>query len=181
MRTTASYSRRAVVELRKYQKLKIRSNSRDEKYLFLLLPVIAILLMSIGVSAKSKCEVVSDAGKNIGDEITCGGEHFYAVDSGANETKMQKLIRLLPKAATVKRRIFISSLMRKGGAVCGSYASFKTLSGRSCYFVAQMVLPAGIRPMVTFDNADINFRFTIKTKRTATVRLRRKIAPRATK
>lgn len=50
------------------------------------------------------------------------------------------------------------------GAVCGSYVSFRFLSGRSCYFVMQTVLPAGIRPMVTFDNADINFRFTIKTK-----------------
>ena len=50
------------------------------------------------------------------------------------------------------------------GAVCGSYASFGILSGKSCYFVMQTVLPAGIRPMVTFDNADINFRFTIKVK-----------------
>ena len=50
------------------------------------------------------------------------------------------------------------------GAVCGSYVSLKFLSGRSCYFVKQTVLPAGIRPMVTFDNADINFRFAIKTK-----------------
>ena len=36
------------------------------------------------------------------------------------------------------------------GAVCGSYASFTILSGRSCYFVKQTVLPAGIRPMVTY-------------------------------
>ena len=59
-----------------------------KKYLFLLLPVMAILLMPTGVSAKSKCEVVSGTGKNIGDEIACGSEHFYVVDSGANETKM---------------------------------------------------------------------------------------------
>ena len=62
------------MELRKYQKLKIRSSSRGEKYLFLLLPVMAILLMPTGISAKSKCEVVSGTGKNVGDEIVCGSE-----------------------------------------------------------------------------------------------------------
>lgn len=59
-----------------------------KKYLFLLLPVMAILLMPTGVSAKSKCEAISGTGKNIGDEIACGSEHFYVLENDGDNIKM---------------------------------------------------------------------------------------------
>ena len=59
-----------------------------KKYLFLLLPVMTILLMPTGVSAKSKCEAVSGTGKNIGDEIACDSEHFYVLENDGDNIKM---------------------------------------------------------------------------------------------
>ena len=54
-----------------------------KKIIYLLL-----LLIPFIVSAKEYCDVVSGNGKDIGDEIACGSEHFYIVDSNDNEIKM---------------------------------------------------------------------------------------------
>ena len=53
--------------------------------------ILSVILLSLlfitNISAES-CSVVSGTGKKIGDEIACGTEHFYVIESNNNETKM---------------------------------------------------------------------------------------------
>ena len=48
-------------------------------FLLLILPV------SVYASGNSKCEVISGSGKDIGDEVACGTEHFYILDADGND------------------------------------------------------------------------------------------------
>lgn len=54
----------------------------------LIVIMVASVFIAPNTSAASKCEVISGTGRDIGDEIACGTEHFYVVKSGANETRM---------------------------------------------------------------------------------------------
>lgn len=59
------------------------------KYLLL-----AILFIPIMVNAKESCTVVSGNGKDIGSEISCGGENFYIVENKENTIKMMSKYNL---------------------------------------------------------------------------------------
>ena len=50
--------------------------------------VIVLLLSITQVNAKEQCTVLSGTGKNVGDEIACGDEHFYVIDSNSTNIKM---------------------------------------------------------------------------------------------
>ena len=50
--------------------------------------LITIILLVVNVSASTNCNVVSGTGKNIGDEIACGTEHFYVMESNNGNVKM---------------------------------------------------------------------------------------------
>ena len=53
-----------------------------------ILFIIVLLLSITQVNAKEYCTVLSGTGKNVGDEITCGDEHFYVIDSNSTNIKM---------------------------------------------------------------------------------------------
>ena len=53
------------------------------KKLFLI-----IMFLPFIVNASEKCSVISGTGKNIGDEIACGTEHFYVIENKDNSVKM---------------------------------------------------------------------------------------------
>ena len=53
----------------------------------LLTFLIAFLIFTVSVSA-SQCTVESGTGKDIGDEIACGSEHFYVIDNSNDQIKM---------------------------------------------------------------------------------------------
>ena len=50
--------------------------------------IVFILLFPMMVSAKEYCSVVSGDGKTLGDEINCGGEHFYVLSSTEDEVRL---------------------------------------------------------------------------------------------
>ena len=49
---------------------------------------IVFLCIPLLVNAKEYCKVVSGSGKNLGDEIVCGTEHFYVLSNENDEIKM---------------------------------------------------------------------------------------------
>lgn len=49
---------------------------------------ILALFTFIGVTNAEKCTVVTGSGKNIGDEIACGTEHFYVISNDGENVKM---------------------------------------------------------------------------------------------
>ena len=53
------------------------------KKLFLI-----IMFLPFIVNATSKCSVVNGTGKDIGDEIVCGTEHFYVIENNNGSIKM---------------------------------------------------------------------------------------------
>lgn len=53
--------------------------------------ILTSIILPIFVNAKERCTVVTDTGKNIGDEIQCGTETFYVVRS--NDTEVQMLAK----------------------------------------------------------------------------------------
>ena len=53
----------------------------------LLTFLITFLIFTVSVSA-SQCTVENGNGKNIGDEIVCGSEHFYVIDNSNDQIKM---------------------------------------------------------------------------------------------
>ena len=49
---------------------------------------IIVMFLFIGVAKAEKCVVESGTGRNIGDEISCGEEHFYVVGTTKDNVKM---------------------------------------------------------------------------------------------
>ena len=49
---------------------------------------IVLFIISIGITNAAKCNVISGTGKNIGDEIACGTEHFYVISNDGENVKM---------------------------------------------------------------------------------------------
>lgn len=47
-----------------------------------------IFMLCLGIANAEKCNVISGTGKNIGDEIVCGTEHFYVLENDGNTVKM---------------------------------------------------------------------------------------------
>ena len=47
-----------------------------------------IFMLCLGIANAKKCNVISGTGKNIGDEIVCGTEHFYVLENDGNTVKM---------------------------------------------------------------------------------------------
>ena len=47
-----------------------------------------VLFALIGIVSAKQCTVVSGTGKEIGDEITCGKEHFYIIENDETNTKL---------------------------------------------------------------------------------------------
>lgn len=60
-----------------------------------ILYTIMLFLICIGVTNAAKCNVVSGTGKNIGDEIACGTEHFYVISNDGTNVKMLAKYNLL--------------------------------------------------------------------------------------
>ena len=60
-----------------------------------LLYIVLILFTFIGVANAEKCTVVTGSGKNIGDEIACGTEHFYVISNDGENVKMLAKYNLL--------------------------------------------------------------------------------------
>lgn len=56
---------------------------------------IMLFLVCIGITNAAKCNVVSGTGKNIGDEIACGTEHFYVISNDGTNVKMLSKYNLL--------------------------------------------------------------------------------------
>ena len=51
--------------------------------------VLVLLLIPIIANAEEGyCTIISGTGKDIGDEIACGTEHFYVIDNDGTNTKM---------------------------------------------------------------------------------------------
>ena len=53
-----------------------------------LLILLVLLLIPMFVNAEEYCTIISGDGKNIGDEIACGDEHFYVIENDGTNTKM---------------------------------------------------------------------------------------------
>ena len=60
-----------------------------------ILYTIMLFLVCIGITNAAKCNVVSGTGKNIGDEIACGTEHFYVIPNDGTNVKMLAKYNLL--------------------------------------------------------------------------------------
>lgn len=60
-----------------------------------ILYTIMLFLICIGITNAAKCNVVSGTGKNIGDEIACGTEHFYVISNDGTNVKMLSKYNLL--------------------------------------------------------------------------------------
>lgn len=60
-----------------------------------ILYTIMLFLICIGITNAAKCNVVSGTGKNIGDEIACGTEHFYVISNDGTNVKMLAKYNLL--------------------------------------------------------------------------------------
>ncbi len=56
-----------------------------KKILFALITMLCLIGI---VSAKEYCAIVSGDGTHIGDEIACGTEHFYVIESKDDNIKM---------------------------------------------------------------------------------------------
>ena len=56
---------------------------------------ILLFIMFIGMTNAAKCNVISGTGKNIGDEIACGTEHFYVVSNDGVTVKLLSKYNLL--------------------------------------------------------------------------------------
>jgi hypothetical protein len=54
-----------------------------------------LLFFSITIVNAQQCFIVTGTGKNIGDEIACGTEHFYVVSNDGEEVKMLGKYNLL--------------------------------------------------------------------------------------
>lgn len=88
-----------------------------KKYLFLFLPLMLAFLIPANVSAKTKCEVVSGTGENVGDEIACGTEHFYVLENDGENIKMFAKYNLKIKNG---RTQVLSRDARNGSAECAN-------------------------------------------------------------
>ena len=60
-----------------------------------ILYTIMLFLICIGITNAAKCTVVTGSGKNIGDEIACGTEHFYVISNDGTNLKMLAKYNLL--------------------------------------------------------------------------------------
>lgn len=60
-----------------------------------ILYTLMLFLVCIGITNAAKCNVVSGTGKNIGDEIACGTEHFYVISNDGTNVKMLSKYNLL--------------------------------------------------------------------------------------
>lgn len=57
--------------------------------------IIVLFILSITLVNAKNCTVISGTGKNIGDEIACGTEHFYVVSNDGTNVKMLSKYNLL--------------------------------------------------------------------------------------
>ncbi len=56
---------------------------------------VIIFFLFLGITTAEKCTVVTGSGKNIGDEIACGTEHFYVTSNDGENVKMLAKYNLL--------------------------------------------------------------------------------------
>lgn len=49
---------------------------------------VIIIFLPLCVSAKEQCVIISGTGKNVGDEIACGTEHFYVIENDSKNIRM---------------------------------------------------------------------------------------------
>ena len=66
------------------------------------------LSLPIMVNAKEYCKIVSGTGKDLGDEIACGSEHFYVIDSNQNEIRLLAKYNLYTGYITYEEKVEIS-------------------------------------------------------------------------
>ena len=76
-----------------------------KKIQFLLLIVICMICLPTSIFAKEYCKVISGNGKELGDEIACGSEHFYVIDSNQNEIKLLAKYNLFTGESIYKEKI----------------------------------------------------------------------------
>lgn len=57
--------------------------------------IIISFILLIGITKAEQCQVISGTGKNIGDEISCSGEHFYITSNDGTTVKMLAKYNLL--------------------------------------------------------------------------------------
>ncbi|MEE3342800.1 MAG: hypothetical protein VZS44_01770 [Bacilli bacterium] len=62
------------------------NNSKLKRLLLLI--VLSLIFFPYNVKAQEKCTIVSGSGKDIGNEIACGTEHFYIIDNKDDKLKM---------------------------------------------------------------------------------------------
>ena len=55
---------------------------------YLLSIILLVMLMPFVVNAKEYCKIVSGSGKELGDEIACGTEHFYVLENNDDSIRM---------------------------------------------------------------------------------------------
>lgn len=111
-----------------------------KKILFL---VITILLSITLVYAEEKCTVISGTGKNLGDEIACGSEHFYVLTSDKDQTRMLAKYNLYT-GYTIER-VPIENNTTTISDYCSAKAS--EMGGTSkVYNADSLMLPEGIFP-----------------------------------
>ena len=116
---------------------------RERKKIGVFLFALSLLfLFPFAVEAKEYCMVVSGSGKNLGDEVACGTEHFYVIENKDGN------LRLLAKYnLNVGDKIdyfdvedngqtyFNSNFVNENTPICMNYATEK---GYSPYFVYPM-------------------------------------------
>lgn len=60
----------------------------------IIFTIISFILL-IDITQAEQCKVISGTGKNIGDEISCKGEHFYIAENDGTIVKMLTKYNLL--------------------------------------------------------------------------------------
>ena len=111
-----------------------------KKILFL---AIIILLSITLVYAEEKCTVISGTGKNLGDEIACGSEHFYVLSSDKDQTRMLAKYNLYT-GYTIER-----VPIENNTSTISDYCSAKAMEmggTNKVYNADSLMLPEGIFP-----------------------------------
>ena len=74
---------------------------------------------------KKLCKSISGSGKDIGDEVACGTEHFYIIDINENEIKLLAKYNLLTGYIIHKQKIEKDDNSISDSTWCSNYASSK--------------------------------------------------------